>query len=174
MSGWIIALIVIALIVVIGVWIIGIYNSLVGMRNRVGNGWSQIDVLLKQRADLIPNLVETVKGYAGHESAVFTQVTQARAGALAAASDPNATLKANQNFMNLQDQLRQIEDKIAYARQFYNDVVLKYNNRIMQVPTNIIAGMFHFVPAQYFAADEQSRQVPQVNFTNTAAPQVRF
>ena len=197
MSGWIIALIVIAVIVVIGVWIISMYNSLVGMRNRVGNGWSQIDVLLKQRADLIPNLVETVKGYAGHESSVFTQVTQARAGVMAAASDPNATLeqraaaeqqlsnamvnlrataeaypdlKANQNFMNLQDQLRQIEDKIAYARQFYNDVVLKYNNRIMQVPTNIIAGMFHFVPAQYFAADEQ---VPQVNFTG-AAPQVRF
>ena len=200
MSGWIIALIVIAVIVVIGVWIISMYNSLVGMRNRVGNGWSQIDVLLKQRADLIPNLVETVKGYAGHESSVFTQVTQARAGVMAAASDPNATLeqraaaeqqlsnamvnlrataeaypdlKANQNFMNLQDQLRQIEDKIAYARQFYNDVVLKYNNRIMQVPTNIIAGMFHFVPAKYFAADEQSRQVPQVNFTG-AAPQVRF
>ena len=200
MSGWIIALIVIAVIVVIGVWIISMYNSLVGMRNRVGNGWSQIDVLLKQRADLIPNLVETVKGYAGHESSVFTRVTQARAGVMAAASDPNATLeqraaaeqqlsnamvnlrataeaypdlKANQNFMNLQDQLRQIEDKIAYARQFYNDVVLKYNNRIMQVPTNIIAGMFHFVPAQYFAADEQSRQVPQVNFTG-AAPQVRF
>ena len=200
MSGWIIALIVIAVIVVIGVWIISMYNSLVGMRNRVGNGWSQIDVLLKQRADLIPNLVETVKGYAGHESSVFTQVTQARAGVMAAASDPNATLeqraaaeqqlsnamvnlrataeaypdlKANQNFMNLQDQLRQIEYKIAYARQFYNDVVLKYNNRIMQVPTNIIAGMFHFVPAQYFAADEQSRQVPQVNFTG-AAPQVRF
>lgn len=200
MSGWIIALIVIAVIMVIGVWIISMYNSLVGMRNRVGNGWSQIDVLLKQRADLIPNLVETVKGYAGHESSVFTQVTQARAGVMAAASDPNATLeqraaaeqqlsnamvnlrataeaypdlKANQNFMNLQDQLRQIEDKIAYARQFYNDVVLKYNNRIMQVPTNIIAGMFHFVPAQYFAADEQSRQVPQVNFTG-AAPQVRF
>lgn len=200
MSGWIIALIVIAVIVVIGVWIISMYNSLVGMRNRVGNGWSQIDVLLKQRADLIPNLVETVKGYAGHESSVFTQVTQARAGVMAAASDPNATLeqraaaeqqlsnamvnlrataeaypdlKANQNFMNLQDQLRQIEDKIAYARQFYNDVVLKYNNRIMQVPTNIIAGMFHFVPAQYFAADEQSRQVPQVDFTG-AAPQVRF
>ena len=200
MSGWIIALIVIAVIVVIGVWIISMYNSLVGMRNRVGNGWSQIDVLLKQRADLIPNLVETVKGYAGHESSVFTQVTQARAGVMAAASDPNATLeqraaaeqqlsnamvnlrataeaypdlKANQNFMNLQDQLRQIEDKIAYARQFYNDVVLKYNNRIMQVPTNIIAGMFHFVPAQYFAADEQSRQVPQINFTG-AAPQVRF
>ena len=187
MSGWIIALIIIALIVVIGVWIIGIYNSLVGMRNRVGNGWSQIDVLLKQRADLIPNLVETVKGYAGHESAVFTQVTQAReqrAAAeqqlsnamvnLRATAEAYPDLKANQNFMDLQDQLRQIEDKIAYARQFYNDVVLKYNNRIMQVPTNIIAGMFHFVPAQYFAADEQSRQVPQVNFTNPAAPQVRF
>ena len=92
---------------------------------------------------------------------------------LRATAEAYPDLKANQNFMDLQDQLRQIEDKIAYARQFYNDVVLKYNNRIMQVPTNIIAGMFHFVPAQYFAADEQSRQVPQVNFTNPAAPQVR-
>ena len=191
MSGWIIALIVIAVIVVIGVWIISMYNSLVGMRNRVGNGWSQIDVLLKQRADLIPNLVETVKGYAGHESSVFTQVTQARAGVMAAASDPNATLeqraaaeqqlsnamvnlrataeaypdlKANQNFLDLQGRLASLEDKIAYGRQFYNDTVLKYNNRIMQVPTNIIAGMFHFQPAQYFAADEADRSVPQVKF----------
>lgn len=200
MSGGIIAIIVIAIIVVLVIWVISMYNGLVTMRNRVSNGWAQVDVLLKQRADLIPNLVETVKGYAGHESSVLAQVTQARAGVIAAANDPNTTLeqraaaeqqlsnamvnlrataeaypdlKANQNFLDLQNRLSSIEDKIAYARQFYNDVVLKYNNKIMQVPTNIIAGMFHFEPAQYFTADEQSRQVPQVQFTQSA-PQAQF
>lgn len=146
---------------------------------------------LKQRTDLIPNLVETVKGYAGHESSVLTQVTAARAGVVAAASAPNAPvaaraaaenqlsralfnltataeaypqLQANQNFMNLQAQLKDLEQKIAYARQFYNDVVLKYNTKIETVPSNIIAGMFHFTQAQYFQTDEASRQVPQVKF----------
>ena len=141
--------IVIAVIVVLLVlWAVGSYNSLVALRNRVANGWAQIDVQLKQRADLVPNLVETVKGYAAHESEVFTQVTEARAGAVAAASDPKAgaaerataenklsralvnlqataeaypQLQANQNFMDLQNQLSQLEQKIAYARQFYND-----------------------------------------------------
>lgn len=192
MSGGIVAIIVIAIIVVLVIWVISMYNGLVTMRNRVSNGWAQVDVLLKQRADLIPNLVETVKGYAGHESNVFTQVTQARAGVIAAANNPNTTLeqraaaeqqlsnamvnlrataeaypdlKANQNFMDLQQKLAGLEDKIAYGRQFYNDVVLKYNNKIMQVPTNIIANMFHFMPAQYFNVDEQTRQnVPQVKF----------
>lgn len=187
-----IALIVILVIVVaLVLWGVGAYNGLVVLRNRVKNGWAQIDVQLKQRADLIPNLVETVKGYATHESQVFTQVTQARAGAVAAANDPNATtqqraaaenalsralvnlqataeaypqLQANQNFMDLQGQLKALEEKIAYARQFYNDVVMKYNNRIETVPTNIIAGLFHFEQAQPFAADEASRQVPQVRF----------
>ena len=179
----------------------GSYNSLVTLRNRVANGWAQIDVQLKQRADLVPNLVETVKGYAAHESEVFTQVTEARAGAVAAASDPKAgaverataenklsralvnlqataeaypQLQANQNFMDLQNQLSQLEQKIAYARQFYNDayarqfyndVVLKFNTAIETVPSNIIAGLFHFTQAQYFEADEQSRQVPQVSFS---------
>lgn len=185
--------IVIAVIVVLLVlWAVGAYNSLVSLRNRVANGWAQIDVQLKQRADLVPNLVETVKGYAAHESEVFTQVTEARAGALAAAADPKAgaaeraeaenklsralvnlqataeaypQLQANQNFMDLQNQLSQLEQKIAYARQFYNDVVMKFNTAIETVPSNIIAGLFHFTQAQYFEADEQSRQVPQVSFS---------
>ena len=175
--GWIILAIVIVVIIALVLWAVGAYNALVALRNRVKNGWAQIDVQLKQRADLIPNLVETV--------------TQARAGAAAAAANPNATtverataenalsralfnlqatmeaypqLQANQNFMDLQAQLKDLETKIAYARQFYNDVVLKYNTKIETVPSNIIAGMFHFEQEQYFQADEGSRQVPQVRF----------
>ena len=182
----IIALIVIVLIVL---WGVSAYNGLVTLRNRVKNGWAQIDVQLKQRADLIPNLVETVKGYAAHESQVFTQVTQARASALQAAQSGDVAqriqaenqlsraimnlqavaeaypqLQANQNFMDLQNQLKELENKIAYARQIYNDVVLKLNTAIETVPTNIIAGLFHFEQAQYFEADDASRQVPQVQF----------
>ena len=189
--GYVIGIIVIVLVVIVLLWGVAAYNSLVTLRNRVGNGWAQIDVQLKQRADLIPNLVETVKGYAGHESTVLTEVTRARAGAVAAANDPNATavqrataenalsralvdlrataeaypdLKANQNFRDLQSQLSGIEQKIAYARQFYNDVVLKLNTAIEKFPTVIIAGMFHFEHAQYFQADEGARQAPQVKF----------
>ena len=189
--GWIILAIVIVVIIALVLWAVGAYNALVALRNRVKNGWAQIDVQLKQRADLIPNLVNTVKGYATHESEVFTQVTAARAGAVAAANDPNATtaqraaaenqlsralvnlqataeaypqLQANQNFMDLQAQLKDLENKIAYARQFYNDVVLKLNTAIETVPTNIIAGLFHFEQAQYFEADDASRQAPQVKF----------
>ena len=178
----IIALIVIVLIVL---WGVSAYNGLVTLRNRVKNGWAQIDVQLKQRADLIPNLVETVKGYAAHESQVFTQVTQARASALQAAQSGDVAqriqaenqlsraimnlqavaeaypqLQANQNFLDLQGQLK----KIAYARQFYNDVVQKYNTKIEVVPTNIIAGLFHFEQAAYFQVDEADRQAPQVKF----------
>ena len=182
--GWIILAIVIVVIIALVLWAVGAYNALVALRNRVKNGWAQIDVQIKQRADLIPNLVETVKGYAGHESSVLTQVTQARAGAAAAAANPNATtverataenalsralfnlqatmeaypqLQANQNFMDLQAQLKDLETKIVYARQFYNA-------KIETVPSNIIAGMFHFEQEQYFQADEGSRQVPQVRF----------
>ena len=199
----IIALIVIVLIVL---WGVSAYNGLVTLRNRVKNGWAQIDVQLKQRADLIPNLVETVKGYAAHESQVFTQVTQARASALQAAQSGDVAqriqaenqlsraimnlqavaeaypqLQANQNFLDLQaqgahnlnlvtatqylpDQLKTLEEKIAYARQFYNDVVQKYNTKIEVVPTNIIAGLFHFEQASYFQIDEADRQAPQVKF----------
>lgn len=182
----IIALIVIVLIVL---WGVSAYNSLVTLRNRVKNGWAQIDVQLKQRADLIPNLVETVKGYAAHESDVFTQVTQARAGVIQAAQSGDVQqriqaenqlsralvnlqataeaypqLQANQNFLDLQAQLKALEEKIAYARQFYNDVVQKYNTKIEVVPTNIIAGLFHFEQAAYFQVDEADRQAPQVKF----------
>ena len=176
----IIALIVIVLIVL---WGVSAYNGLVTLRNRVKNGWAQIDVQLKQRADLIPNLVETVKGYAAHESQVFTQVTQARASALQAAQSGDvaqriqaenqlsraimnlqAVAEANQNFLDLQAQLKALEEKIAYARQFYNDVVQKYNTKIEVVPTNIIAGLFHFEQAAYFQVDEADRQAPQVKF----------
>lgn len=184
--GIIIAVVVIVLIVL---WAISAYNGLVTLRNRVKNGWAQIDVQLKQRADLIPNLVETVKGYASHESEVFTQVTQARAGVVQAAQSGDVAqriqaenqlsralvnlqataeaypeLKANENFMDLQSQLKSLEEKIAYARQFYNDVVQKYNTRIEVVPTNIIAGLFHFEQATYFQVDEADRQTSQVKF----------
>ena len=192
MSPMAIAVIIIVVVAVILVlWAIAIYNNLVTVRNRVANGWAQIDVQLKQRSDLIPNLVQTVKGYAAHESKVFTQVTEARSQVVAAAADPNVTtaqraqaeqgltrallnlrataeaypqLQANQNFMDLQQQLSRLEEKIAYSRQFYNDVVLKFNTMLQTVPSNIIAGLFHFVEAQYFQTDEDDRQVPQVSF----------
>ena len=178
-TGLIVSIVVVVIIVVLIGWGVSAYNNLVTLKNRVKNGWAQIDVQLKQRADLIPNLVNTVKGYASHESEVFTQVTAARAGVVAAASNPSTTtaqraaaenqlsralfnlqataeaypqLQANQNFMDLQNQLKELENKIAYARQFYNDVVLKLNTAIETVPTNIIAGLFHFEQAQYFEA----------------------
>ncbi|MEE1295911.1 MAG: LemA family protein [Bifidobacterium sp.] len=192
-TGLIIAIIVI----VLAVWFISTYNSLIAMRNRVGNGWAQIDVLLKQRADLIPNLVETIKGYAGHENRTLTEVTEARAGAVAAANDRSLTieqraaaeerlsralldfnavaeaypdLKADRNFLMLQDELTQLEQKIAYARQFYNDTTMKYNTRIQQFPTNLVAGMFHFRDAQYYAVEPAARAVPQVSFGTSEPP----
>ena len=167
------------------------YNRIQAKDEAVKAGWSEVLNQYKRRADLIPNLVNTVKGYASHESEVFTQVTAARAGVVAAASNPSTTtaqraaaenqlsralfnlqataeaypqLQANQNFMDLQNQLKELENKIAYARQIYNDVVLKLNTAIETVPTNIIAGLFHFEQAQYFEADDASRQVPQVQF----------
>ena len=185
----IVAIIIVVVIVLVLLWAMSAYNGLVTLRNRVKNGWAQIDVQLKQRADLIPNLVETVKGYAAHESNVFTQVTQARAGVIQAAQSGDVQqriqaenqlsrailnlqavaeaypqLQANQNFLDLQAQLKVLEEKIAYARQFYNDVVQKYNTKIEVVPTNIIDGLFHFEQASYFQIDEADRQAPQVKF----------
>ncbi|MBW3088772.1 LemA family protein [Bifidobacterium sp. 82T24] len=182
----IIGIIIAVIVVVLVVWAIAAYNGLVTLRNRVDNGWAQIDVQLKQRADLIPNLVETVKGYASHESQTLQAVTNARARAAAATTtgeraaaetqvgqalmnlmataEAYPQLQANQNFLDLQAQLKALEDKIAYARQFYNDVVLKYNTGIQTVPNNIIAGMFHFTPREFFAVEESARAVPQVRF----------
>lgn len=187
----IVLIIILLLVVLLVIWGIGAYNGLVNLRNRVANGWAQIDVQLKQRADLVPNLVQTVKGYASHESTVLEEVTKARADVaqaqtaggdrmqaradaeqrlgqslvtLMARAEAYPELKANQNFLDLQRQLKDLEDKIAYARQFYNDVVQKFNTRIETVPSNIIASLFHFRQAQYFQADEGSRQAPVVDF----------
>ncbi len=162
------------------------YNSLVVLRARIDNAWSQIDVQLKRRFDLVPNLVETVKGYAKHEKGVFTDVTKARAavssaGSLAdkakaenmlsstlkslfAVAEDYPKLMANENFKMLQEELSGIESKIAYARQFYNDTVLSYNTSIQTVPTNMIAGMFGFTARDFFKADEGERKNVKVKF----------
>lgn len=184
-----VALIIIALVVILAIWFITLRNGIIEKDNRCDNALQTIDTQLQRRFDLIPNLVETVKGYAAHESQVFTQVTQARASALQAAQSGDVAqriqaenqlsraimnlqavaeaypqLQANQNFLDLQGQLKGLEEKIAYARQFYNDVVQKYNTKIEVVPTNIIAGLFHFEQAAYFQVDEADRQAPQVKF----------
>lgn len=174
------ALIAIVLLVVF------IYNGLVRLRNRIDNAWSQIDVQLKRRYDLIPNLVETVKGYAAHERETFEEVTKARAlgidaknvaeqaeaenmitGALKrlmAVSEAYPDLKANTNFLALQEELTSTEGRIAYARQFYNDSVLAYNNKLQVVPGNLVAGVFGFTAREYFETDEESRGPVQVDF----------
>ncbi|HOM42553.1 MAG TPA: LemA family protein [Bacillota bacterium] len=165
---------------------ISTYNSLVVKRNRVKNSWAQIDVQLKKRFDLVPNLVETVKGYAKHESETLEAVVKARnqyisagtpeemmkantemtgaLGRLFALAESYPDLKANTNFMELQGELSDLEDKIAYARQFYNDTVLMYNNAIQVVPANIIASLFGFREEPYFKADESERQNVKVQF----------
>ena len=177
--------IIIAVIFII-VTLIHMYNNLVGLRNRVKNSYAQIDVQLKRRNDLIPNLVETVKGYAAHEKGVLEEVTKARAGVMNASSveetsaaDNQLTgalkslfavaenypdLKANSNFQQLQSELSETEDKIAYSRQFYNDVVLKYNNACQQFPSSWLAKAFGFKAEEYFQAPEEERAVPKVEF----------
>ena len=177
---------IVALVLVVA-WAVAIWNRLVTLRNRYANAFAQIDVQLKRRYDLIPNLVETVKGYAAHESETFEKVTQARnmaanaqgpaeaaqadnllSGALKslfAVSEAYPDLKANQNFLNLQEELTATEDKVSYARQFYNDTVYKYNTKIQSVPANLIAGPFHFEKREYFEADDDSRGPVKVSFS---------
>ncbi len=179
-------IVILALIVLLVVIAIGIYNSLVVKRNRVRNGWSQIDVQLKRRIDLIPNLVETVKGYAAHEKAIFERIAEARSLAInakgpaaAAAANNQLTdtlktlfavvenypnLKANENFMKLQEELSATENKIAFSRQFYNDVVMEYNNAMQVFPANIFASMFSFKPAEFYTVPESEREAPKVKF----------
>ena len=182
-----IALIIIAVVVVLLIfYVIGVYNNLVSLRNRVKDQWAQIDVLLKRRADLIPNVVETVKGYASHEKETLDAVISARnkavsattpeaemkadgeltqaLGRLFALTEAYPELKANTNFMQLQDELKNTEDKIAHARQFYNDSVLNYKNKIEMFPSNIVAGMFGFKPEPFFEIADADREVPQVKF----------
>jgi len=181
--------IVIGVIVVLVLVLILSYNGLVRARNRVDNAWSQIDVQLKRRYDLIPNLVETVKGYAAHEKSVFESVTAARANAISAqeggspaqmAQADNALsgtlkslfavaeaypdLKANQNFLSLQEELTSTEDRVAYARQFYNDSVLGYNNKLQTFPRNTIAGMFHFTKKEFFESEPDAQGPVKVQF----------
>ena len=184
MNGWIIAIIVIAVIIVL--YIISVYNGLVTLRNKVDDQASQIDVQLKRRFDLIPNLVETVKGYAKHEKSTLEDVIKARntytsAGdlndqlkadgelsnaisKLFALTESYPELKANENFTNLQKELSATEEKIVYSREFYNDSVLKLNNKIDMFPSNIVAGMFGFKKRQFFEASNEERQNVQVKF----------
>ena len=176
---------VIALLVIVA---IVTYNGLIRSRNQVENAWSQIDVQLKRRIDLIPNLVETVKAYAAHERETLDAVITARNAAMAAPSgDPHAQaaadgqmagalrqlfalgeaypdLKANQNFLALQEELSATEGRVAYARQFYNDTVLNYNNKLQAFPTVIFANLLKFDKREYFEADEAAREVPKIGF----------
>ncbi|MCY1714560.1 LemA family protein [Caproiciproducens galactitolivorans] len=177
---------IIVLILLLLVWGVSMYNRLVSFSVRVDNGWAQVDVQLKKRFDLIPNLVETVKGYAAHEKTTLEEVTKWRGAAMSAktpeeAMENNAKLsraivnlfataeqypdlKANQNFLDLQAQLKDIETKIAMARQFYNDTAMKYNEYVLHFPSNLIASMFHFGRKKYFEIAEADKAVPQVKF----------
>jgi LemA protein len=178
--------ILLGLVVLAILFFVVTYNSLIGQRNRIDSAWSQIDVQLKRRFDLIPNLVETVKGYAKHEKETFENVTKARSAVAAAGSMADkakaenmlsSTLKslfavaedypklmANENFKMLQEELSGIENKIAYARQFYNDTVLSYNTAIQTIPTSLMAGVFGFVAREFFKADEGERANVKVKF----------
>ncbi|NBR66055.1 MAG: LemA family protein [Actinobacteria bacterium] len=156
-----VALIIFAVVVVIGVLL---YNSLIQRRNRVDNAWSQIDVQLKRRLDLIPNLVETVKGYAAHEKTTFDAVISARQAAIAAPSTPAAQSGANANFLALQEELTSTESRVAYARQFYNDEVLGLNNAIQKIPGLFVARLAKIGPRDYFDAEPAADNPPKVQF----------
>jgi len=180
-------IVLLIIIIVLVIVLIGIYNGLVVKRTRVDNGWAQIDVQLKRRYDLIPNLVETVKGYAAHEKEVLEKVAELRSRAMGATNPKDAAdannmlsstlktlfavaenypqLKANENFMRLQEELSATENKIAFARQFYNDVVMDYNATIQQFPQTIIASMFNFKARDFFTAPAEEKEAPKVKFT---------
>jgi len=179
MTGLVVVLAIIGVVIVAG---IGIYNGLITLRNRADNAWAQVDVQLRRRYDLIPNLVETVKGYAKHEREVFQKVTEARAQAinagtvgeqgqaenmlsgalksLFAVAENYPDLKANQNFLMLQEELAGTEGKIAYARQFYNDTIMKFNTKQQVFPSNMIANMFGFKEKEYFEIEEPEAKEP--------------
>ena|ERR1051325_4822933 len=177
---------VIAIVVILLWWIVATYNRIIRLENTIDNAWGQIDVQLKRRADLIPNLVETVKGYAAHEKGVLEGVTAARAGLLNAKTPAEANLadnmltqalgrlfavaeaypdlKANQNFLQLQDELTHTENKVSFARQYYNDTVLGFNNAIRTFPGSVFAGMMNRVKKAMLEIPPESREVPKVKF----------
>ena len=183
---WVIVLVVLVLIVALVAVIM--YNRLVRLRNRAENSWAQVDVQLRRRYDLIPNIVEAVKGYAAHERGTFDEVTQARTaaqqaqgvaeqaqaenaltaaiGRLFAVAEAYPQLRATENFQQLQTQLAEVEQKIAVARQVYNDTVLTYDNALETVPTNIVASLFGFRPQAYFETEGAAREAPAVQFSN--------
>ena len=192
---WLIVLLVILALIVIA--LIALYNRFVRYRNRVDNAWAQIEVQLKRRWDLIPNLIETVKGYAAHERGTFEAVTEARAnaqraqgpaetaaaegilgaalGRLFAVAEAYPELQADENFRQLQDELAGTENRIAVSRQVYNDSVLTYNNAIQTFPGVVLAGPFGFARREFFETDETQREAPRVDFSpgaGTAAPSV--
>jgi LemA protein len=191
-SGLIIGVVIAAVAVLFLFILVGMYNGLVRKRNRAENAWAQVDVQLKRRHDLIPNLVETVKGYAAHERGTFDEVTQARTaaqqaqgpqaqaqaenvltqalGRLFAVAENYPQLRATENFQQLQAQLSETESNIAVARQVYNDTVLTYDNALETLPTSIIAGIFNFRAREYFQADDGDRAAPQVSFAAPDAP----
>ena len=181
-------IIVAVVIVLLIVFVIGIYNALIRLRNQVGNAWSQIDVQLKRRHDLIPNLVETARGYMKHERGTFEAITKARSQAMGAKTVSEASkaegalgealskfmlivenypdLKANQNFLAVQEELTGTENRISFARQSYNDQVLFFNNKIQMFPSNIVANMFNFGKRDFFELEVAAeREVPKVSFT---------
>ena len=186
-----IIIVLLAVVAVIGLYVMVTYNGLVALRNKIENAWAQIDVQLKRRYDLIPNLVETVKGYAAHERETLDAVIKARNTAMAASgphdqaqaenmisgalksifalSEAYPDLKANQNFLNLQEELTGTEGRIAYARQFYNDTVVRYNTKIQTFPANVIANQFKFEEREYFEVEDQARDAVAVDFDRSPA-----
>jgi LemA protein len=182
---WIVIVVVAAVLLLL--ILVAMYNRLVRLRNRTENAWAQVDVQLRKRYDLVPNLVETVKGYAAHERETFEEVTRARTaaqqaqgvqqqaeaentltaaiGRLFAVAEQYPELRATENFQQLQAELADIEQNIAVSRQVYNDTVLTYQTAIQSVPTNIFANIFNFGPKQYFEIEEAAREVPRVQFS---------
>jgi len=183
----VVLLVLVGIVVVVLLAVVAIYNGLIRLRNQVKNAWAQIDVQLKRRHDLIPNLMETVKGYMVHERETLENVTKARTmatqasgaaqagqaegmlsqalGRLFAVAENYPDLKANQNFLALQEELTSTENKIGFARQFYNDQVMRLNNKIQMFPSNIVAGAFNFKQEEFFEIEVQAeRAAPQVSF----------
>jgi LemA protein len=180
-------IVIIVIIAILAIWLVSIYNALIRLRNQVKNAWSQIDVQLKRRHDLIPNLLEAVKGYMKHEREVLENITAYRSQAMNASSvaeksaaegllggalgklqiavEAYPDLKANQNFLSLQEELTSTENKISFSRQAYNDQVLFYNNKIQMFPSNLVAGMFSFKDAEFFEIEDPAEKaVPKVEF----------